>query len=318
MQLNHISNNWHDKPYYSLDAYCKNTFNHKCFKIALNAHMTCPNRDGSKGTRGCIFCSSGGSGEFAVKMQDKSMQEQIDEGISLFKKKETGNNYIAYFQAYTNTYAPIEYLEKVYRMALENERICGISIGTRPDCLGKDVLNLLDRLKGEYPEKFIWVELGLQTMHERTAEFIRRGYDLPVFENAVENLRLLGILVIVHVILGLPDESRDDMIKTIDYLNGIKPFGIKLQLLHILKDTDLEDMYFEGKISVLSKKEYLELICDCIAHLSPEIIIHRLTGDGAKELLIAPDWSLNKRDVLNSLHKMLKDKNIVQGCRFYN
>lgn len=306
---------WHGKPYYSLDAYCKNTWNHKCYKIALNAHMTCPNRDGLKGTRGCIFCSAGGSGEFAVDSFKKSMQEQIAEGLSLFQGKKTGRNFIAYFQAYTNTYAPVEFLDRIYREALDCADICGISIATRPDCLPNEVQNLLATLKWEYPDKFIWVELGLQTMHEQTARFIRRGYPLSCFEKASERLRALDIPSIVHVILGLPGEHRENMLETISYLNGIHPFGIKLQLLHVLKGTDLAEYYREGGFDVLTKEEYLNILCDCIALLSPDIVIHRLTGDGPRELLIAPVWSLNKRDVLNSLHRRLKDLGITQGCK---
>jgi len=307
--------NWHGKPYYSLDAYCKNTFKHKCYKIALNAHMTCPNRDGSKGTRGCIFCSAGGSGDFAVDVSGKSMREQIREGISLFKAKKVGSNFIAYFQAYTNTYAPVEYLEKVYREALDCTDICGISIATRPDCLGDDVLSLLASLMREYTDKFIWIELGLQTIHDKIAEFIRRGYPLSCFEESVIRLSALNIPVIVHIILGLPGETRRDMLETIDYINKIKPFGIKLQLLHVLKDTDLAGFYLNGGFNTLTKEEYLEIVSECLARLSPDIVVHRVTGDGPGELLISPLWSLNKRDVLNSLHRFLINQGITQGCK---
>lgn len=309
---------WHGKPYYSLDAYCKNTFNHKCYKIALNANMTCPNRDGSKGTRGCIFCSAGGSGDFAVGTFGKSMCEQITEGVSLFRNKKVGENFIAYFQAYTNTYAPVEYLEKVYREALDCNDICGISIATRPDCLPENVLSLLALLKQEYTDKFIWIELGIQTIHDKTVEFIRRGYPLSCFEESVIRLRALNIPVIVHVILGLPGESLNDMLDTICYINNIKPFGIKLQLLHVLKGTDLADHYLNGGFNTLTKEEYLEIVSECLARLSPDIVVHRVTGDGPKELLISPRWSLNKRDVLNSLHRLLKEQGITQGCKNKN
>lgn len=307
---------WHDKPYYSLDAYCKNTFQHKCYKIALNTHMSCPNRDGTLGTRGCIFCSAGGSGDFAVSVQGKSIQEQLREGLSLFHDKKTGSSFIAYFQAYTNTYAPLPYLEQVYTEALSCPDVCGISIATRPDCLPEDVLQLLARLKTEYPDKFIWVELGLQTIHQKTAEFIRRGYPLSCFAATMERLHALNIPTIVHVILGLPHETPEMMIETIDYLNQVKPFGVKLQLLHVLKDTDLADYYLQGNFETLTKDAYLELVVSCLEHLSPDIVIHRVTGDGPKELLIAPTWSCNKRDVLNSLHKLMKEKNTQQGAAF--
>lgn len=307
---------WHGKPYYSLDAYCKNTFQHKCYKIALNTHMSCPNRDGTLGTRGCIFCSAGGSGDFAVSVQGKSIQEQLREGLSLFHNKKTGNSFIAYFQAYTNTYAPFPYLEQVYTEALSCPDVCGISIATRPDCLPEDVLQLLARLKTEYPDKFIWVELGLQTIHQKTAEFIRRGYPLSCFAAAMERLHALNIPTIVHVILGLPHETPEMMLETIDYLNQVKPFGVKLQLLHVLKDTDLADYYLQGNFETLTKEAYLELVVSCLKHLSPDIVVHRVTGDGPKELLIAPTWSCNKRDVLNSLHKLMKEKNTQQGAAF--
>lgn len=308
--------NWHNKRYYSLDAYCKNTFGHKCYKIALNAHMTCPNRDGTLDSRGCIFCSVGGSGDFAVSTAGKTMEAQIAEGISLFRGKNTGSHFIAYFQAYTNTYAPLPYLRKVFTEALSCSEICGISIATRPDCLGEEVLQLLRELKKLFHDKFIWIELGLQTIHEKTAEFIRRGYALPVFEDAMKHLKELEIPVIVHVILGLPGETNTDMLETIAYLNRIQPFGIKLQLLHILKNTDLASYYEEGAFKVLTEEEYLNLILTCVEHLSPQIVIHRLTGDGPKESLIAPKWSLNKREVLNSLHKRMKETDSFQGKLF--
>ncbi len=308
-----MNSNWHGKPYYSLDAYCKNTFGHKCYKIALNAHMTCPNRDGTLDTRGCIFCSAGGSGDFAVESRGKTIEAQIVEGLSLFGDKKTGNYFIAYFQAFTNTYAPIEYLEKVYRQALDCPSVCGISIATRPDCLPYEVLALLANLQKEYPGKFIWIELGLQTMHEITATYIRRGYPLSVFENAVRKLQKLNIPVIVHVILGLPHETPEMILQTIHYLNGLHPFGIKLQLLHILKHTDLAKEFRSGAFQALSKQEYLNLVIQCLTHLAPDIVVHRVTGDGPKELMIAPLWSCNKRDVLNSLHKQMKETAAYQS-----
>lgn len=304
--------NWQGKPYYSLDAYCKNTFQHKCYKIALNAHMTCPNRDGTLDTRGCIFCSAGGSGDFAIA-RGASIEQQISEGLSLFGEKKTGEHFIAYFQAFTNTYAPTNYLEQVYREALDCPMVCGISIATRPDCLPDEVLQLLGKLQKEYPHKFIWIELGLQTIHEHTADFIRRSYPLSCFENAVKKLHSLEIPVIVHVILGLPGETPGQMLETIDYLNQLHPFGIKLQLLHVLEHTDLATHYRNGDFQTLTKEEYLNILIQCLTHLAPDIIVHRVTGDGPKELLIAPKWSGNKRDVLNSLHKQMKEKNAYQG-----
>ena len=331
--------NWYGKPYYSLDAYCKNTFHHKCYKIALNAHMTCPNRDGTLGTRGCIFCSAGGSGDFAVSVSsalaswpadstnspvlsdscqesNDDLTDQLKKGIQLFGDKKVGQHFIAYFQAFTNTYAPVSYLEKQYTQALDNPLVCGISIATRPDCLPSPVLSLLKELKEKYPDKFIWIELGLQTIHESTALYIRRGYDLPVFEKAVSNLAALSIPVIVHVILGLPGETDEMMYETISYLNTLEIMGIKLQLLHILRDTDLASDYLEGKVLPLSKEHYLTLVIECIKRLRPDIVIHRVTGDGPKDLLLAPEFSKNKRDVLNSLHMRMRAEGAIQGMLY--
>lgn len=309
---------WHGKPYYSLDAYCKNTFHQKCYKIALNAHMTCPNRDGLLDTRGCIFCSAGGSGDFAVSDRGsiEGIEAQLEEGLRLFGSKKVGNSFIAYFQAYTNTYAPISYLKQIFTQALSSPRICGISIATRPDCLPKEVLTLFARLKEQFPEKFIWVELGLQTIHRQTAVYIRRGYPLATFEAALEALHALDIPVITHVILGLPHETEKMQLETIDYLNGQNIFGIKLQLLHILENTDLAREYREGRVNVLKKEEYLHLLIQCLERLSPGIVVHRVTGDGPGKSLLAPDWSRNKRDVLNSLHRLMREQNSFQGKQF--
>lgn len=316
MYPDNIKREWHGKPYYSLDSYCKNTFHHKCYKIALNARMSCPNRDGTLGTRGCIFCSKGGSGDFAVDMAGKSMPEQLTEGMAKFGSKATGQDLIAYFQAYTNTYAPLPYLEEVYRSALDHPDVCGISIATRPDCLGIEVLDLLAKLRDEYPDKFLWIELGLQTIHEDTARYIRRGYPLSCFEQACADLKALQIPFIVHTILGLPGETNTQVLQTMDYLNRIQPFGIKLQLLHVLKDTDLADDYLAGKFEVLTFDAYIDLVISCLAHLSPDIVIHRVTGDGPKNLLIAPTWSTDKRSVLNELHHRMKKQDIRQGDLF--
>lgn len=311
-----IVSDWHGKPYYSLDAYCKNELHHKAYKIALDAQMTCPNRDGTLGTRGCIFCSAGGSGDFAVSTGEKTIDQQLQEGLALFRGKKAGNCFIAYFQAYTNTYAPVSYLEKLYAQALDHPDICGISIATRPDCLPENVLSLLTRLKHNHPDKFIWLELGLQTIHESTAAFLRRGYALSCFEQAVHRLDRLDIPYIVHVILGLPGETPQDMYETIRYLNTCGPFGIKLQLLHVLRDTDLADYYMAGGFETLAKDDYLDILIRCLELLSPGIVIHRVTGDGPKALTIAPSWSLNKRDVLNSLHRLMRERNSYQGKLF--
>jgi len=302
---------WHGKPYYSLDSYCKNTFGYKCYKIALDAGMTCPNRDGTLGTKGCIFCSAGGSGDFAAS--GNNISSQIAAGKQNFGDKKIGNHFIAYFQAYTNTYAPIPYLRKIFTEALAESEICGISIATRPDCLGHDVLALLTELKETFPGKFIWVELGLQTIHETTAEYIRRGYRLDCFEATLKNLQKIRIPVIVHVILGLPGETEEQIYQTIGYLNDKGIFGIKLQLLHVLEGTDLAADYCKGIFTTYQKDEYLDILIHCLELLSPDIVIHRVTGDGPKDILIAPRWSLNKRDVLNTLHNKMKQNNTYQG-----
>ncbi len=306
---------WYDKPYYSLDAYCKNTFGHKCYKIALNGGMTCPNRDGTIDTRGCIFCSAGGSGDFAST--GSTIDEQLSKGLELFGDKKTGNHFIAYFQAFTNTYASVQYLRTLYTQALLHPQVCGISIATRPDCLGQDVLDLLSELKSTFTNKFIWIELGLQTIHEATARYIRRGYTLRCFEETFQNLALRNIPIIVHVILGLPGETPQMIYDTIQYLNKQKPFGIKLQLLHVLSGTDLAADYLNAHFFVYEKDEYLAILIHCLELLSPDIVVHRTTGDGPRNLLIAPTWSLNKRDVLNSLHKKMKQSNTYQGRLFH-
>ncbi len=305
---------WLGKPYYSVSAYLRNTLGCKCYKIALDAHMTCPNRDGTLDTRGCLFCSAGGSGDFAVPGQD--IQEQLQAGLALFGKKQVGRRYIAYFQAYTNTYAAPEILRPLYVRALEHPDICGISIATRPDCLPPPILRLLAELRSLYPDKLIWIELGLQTIHKETARLLRRGYELSCFETAMKNLHMLEIPAIVHVILGLPGETANQMLETIHYLNARTPFGIKLQLLHVLEGTDLAALYRAGAFPVLEKEEYLDILVNCLTHLSPDIVVHRVTGDGPKSLLIAPLWSRDKRDVLNSLHRKMRLENAFQGKAF--
>lgn len=308
-----VATDWHGRPYYSLDSYLKNNYGEKVYKIALDAGFTCPNRDGTIGFGGCVFCSAGGSGEHAVSTAGKTIQQQIEEGVRLFHTKKTGNKWIAYFQAYTNTYAPVSVLRPLYEEALRHERIVGISIATRPDCLQQEVLNLLCELKETYPDKFIWVELGLQTIHEQTALLIRRGYSLPVFEDAVTRLKGCDIPAIAHVILGLPGETLANILETIHYLNDSGIWGVKLQLLHVLKDTLLAKWYEAGNFEVYTLEEYLHTLCECIAHLDERIVIHRVTGDGPKDLLIAPQFSRNKRLVLNSLHRELKERSITQG-----
>ena len=251
---------WNGKPYHSLDYMLKQRFGEKVYKVTLNGRMSCPNRDGTIGHGGCIFCSAGGSGDFAADAA-LSITEQIDSQIALLSAKRPIHKYIAYFQAYTNTYAPVDYLERIFSEALSHPGIVALSIGTRPDCLGQDVIALLSRLNRIKP---VWVELGLQTIHEDTARYIRRGYPLSCFEDAFERLQGEGLETIVHTILGLPGESREDILKTMDYLSRKQIQGIKLQLLHVLQGTDLAADYLAGKFQVLDREEYLELVADCL------------------------------------------------------
>ncbi|MEF2766332.1 MAG: TIGR01212 family radical SAM protein [Dorea phocaeensis] len=300
---------WDEKRYHSLNYHLRKTYGEKLYKISLDGGMTCPNRDGTLGTRGCIFCSKGGSGDFAAS-KALSITEQIETGKQQAARKYTGNSYIAYFQAYTNTYAPAAYLRQIFTEAIQNPNIRILSIATRPDCLGPDVISLLKELAAIKP---IWVELGLQTIHEDTARFIRRGYDLPVFERAIHDLRNAGITVIVHTILGLPGESRKQMLQTVNYLNTQDIQGIKFQLLHILKDTDLADYYERHPFPLLDMEAYFSILAEQLTHLRPDIVVHRLTGDGPKQLLIAPLWTGNKRQVLNQMQAYFKRHDIWQG-----
>ncbi|MCR5544559.1 MAG: TIGR01212 family radical SAM protein [Eubacterium sp.] len=294
----------------TVNQYLKEKYGQKIYKIAIDGGFTCPNRDGRLDTRGCIFCSAGGSGDFA---EDRSLSvtEQIEKGKRRVESKmpadqiSKGNKYIAYFQAFTNTYAPVERLKSLYMEAVEHPDIVAISIGTRPDCLPEDVLNLLEEINCIKP---VWVELGLQTIHEKSAEYIRRGYPLSVYDEAVKELKKRNIEIITHVILGLPGESGEDMLETVRYVGESRVQGIKLQLLHVLKGTDLEKDYRDGLFRCMTMEEYIDLISDCLDILPDDIIIHRMTGDGPKRILIAPEWSGDKKRVLNELHKRIYKK----------
>ncbi|MDO5406761.1 MAG: TIGR01212 family radical SAM protein [Eubacteriales bacterium] len=336
---------WNSKPYHSLDYEMKSRFGTKVYKISLDGGMTCPNRDGTLGTRGCIFCSEGGSGDFAARMQAdgclavqagslraaqaqsasqksaarlplaQSVNAQIEEAASRISRKlgSSPRAYIAYFQSYTNTYAPVPYLRELFTAAISHPDVKVLSIATRPDCLPDEVLDLCAELNQIKP---VWLELGLQTIHARTARFIRRGYELDCFEDALKRLRARGLEAIVHVILGLPGESREQMLETVSYLAHADIQGIKLQLLHVLSGTDLAELYHSHPFPVMELDQYLDLVLDCVALLPPEMIIHRITGDGPKKLLIAPLWSGNKRQVLNSLTRRFRERGVVQGDRF--
>ena len=376
---------WNQKPYHSLDYELKRRFGRKIYKLSLDGGMTCPNRDGTLGNRGCIFCSSGGSGDFAAKACP-DVWEQIEAAKARVRRKmppgssgatiapgsngatiapesngattapgsngattapgsnrattapesrgnagtasecnasantapesraATSPSYIAYFQSYTNTYAPLPRLRSLFERAVSHPDVALLSVATRPDCLPDETVSLLAGLNRRKP---VWVELGLQTVHEDTARFIRRGYGFPVFEDACRRLKAAGITVVVHVILGLPGEDRERMLETItrmaDFSRAGLIDGIKLQLLHVLKGTDLADYYQNHPFPIFSMEEYIDFVIDCAELLPPELVIHRLTGDGPKSLLVAPSWSGNKRLVLNTLARRFKERNTWQG-----
>ena len=302
---------------YTLNDYCRETFGEKLYKISLNGGFTCPNRDGTLGSRGCIFCSAGGSGDFAEDPH-ASIAAQIEAGKKKVEQKmKSGGHYIAYFQAYTNTYAPLEKLEALFTAAISHPDVRVLSVATRPDCLPEETVALLARLNRIKP---VWVELGLQTIHEESARYIRRGYPLAVYEDALRRLKEADLTVITHVILGLPGETREDMLETIKYLaKGIKDTrtdGIKLQLLHVLRNTDLAEDYLAGRFSVMTLEEYLPLLADCVRRLPPDMVVHRITGDGPKNLLLAPLWTGNKRLVLNAITRYFKEEQVQQGELF--
>lgn len=289
--------------YLSFNKYLKDKFGQKVYKISLDGGFTCPNRDGKAGTRGCIFCSKGGSGDFA-ESREMSITEQIESGKKKVEKKIKSGKYIAYFQAFTNTYAPVEMLRQKYEEAINHPDIVALSIATRPDCLGDDVLRLLDEMNKIKP---VFVELGLQTIHQKSAKYIRRGYDLSVYDKAVRDLKKIGVNVVVHVILGLPNESENDMLETVKYVCESGANGIKLQLLHVIDGTDLAKDYEKGLFKTLEFDEYVNLIVKCVKIIPKDIVIHRLTGDGAKKDLIAPLWSADKKRVLNAINKELRE-----------
>lgn len=305
---------WDGRPYYSLNAWLKQKFGTKVYKLSLDAGMSCPNRDGKAGRGGCIFCSEGGSGEFAAV--GCGIRAQMEAAKTLVSGKiPSGGPYIAYFQSFTNTYAPVSRLRPLFTEALMQPEIAALSIATRPDCLEPEKIELLSELNKEKP---VWIELGLQTIHPQTAAFIRRGYPLSCFEEAVRRLKAAGLTVIVHLILGLPGESEEQMLQSVDYLAHFSPSadGIKLQLLHVLKGTDLARLYEENPFPLFNMDEYVDFVITCLEHLPPSMVIHRLTGDGPKKLLIAPAWSGDKKRVLNAFNRRLKERGTWQGRLF--
>lgn len=294
--------------YNSFNSYLRKKYGYKVYKLSLNIGTTCPNRDGTKGMGGCIFCH-GGSGAFAPN-SSIDIENQIELAKQKVISKTKDNKFIAYFQAYTNTYAPIDYLKDNFYKAINHQDIVALSIATRPDCLPDEVIKLLSDLNKIKP---VAVELGLQTIHEKTATLINRGYKLQEFDKAVEMLKKEGLEVVVHIILGLPFETTNDVLMTIKHLNALKIDGIKLQLLHVLEDTKLCEMYENGDFETMSLEEYIDLLCLCVENLSPDIVIHRLTGDAPKSLLVSPKWSADKKNVLNTIKKEFNSRNIIQG-----
>lgn len=294
--------------YNSLNEYLKNMYGEKVYKLSLSANVTCPNRDGTCGTKGCIFCSEGGSGEFSSSPL-LPIKEQIKIAKNKVKNKTKSNKFIAYFQSFTNTYASADYLNNIFMEAITEPEIVGLSIATRPDCLPDDMIDMIDKLNKIKP---VWVELGLQSIHQKTAQYIRRGYNLAIYDDAVKKLRKINVHIVTHVIIGIPYETKNDILESVKYIGNVTD-GIKLQLLHVLKNTDLETDYNNKLFNVLSLEEYIDILCDCVELLPKNVVIHRLTGDGDKKILIAPQWSSNKKLVLNKINKEFIKRNIQQG-----
>lgn len=305
-------NFWNGKRYYNLNYFLREKFGEKVFKISLDGGFSCPNRDGKISNGGCVFCSERGSGDYAGSRRC-SITKQFNDIKTMMANKWKSGKYIAYFQAYTNTYAPVEELRQKYEEAINQEGVVALAIATRPDCLQDEVLDLIEELSKKL---YVWVELGLQTINDDIAKKINRGYDLKVFDDSMAKLKERNIDVVVHSILGLPGESQESMLKTIDYIGHCGAKGIKLHLLHLMKDTKMVELYESGELKFLSKEDYINLICKAISILPKDIVIHRLTGDAPRELLIGPMWSLKKWEVLNAIDKTLEDNDIYQGKNF--
>ncbi|WP_252216579.1 TIGR01212 family radical SAM protein [Clostridium sp. VAP41] len=307
-----MNNSWNGKRYHSLNYFLREKFGEKVFKISLDGGFSCPNRDGKVSKGGCVFCSARGSGDYAGS-RNFSITGQFNNVKTIMANKWKSGKYIAYFQAYTNTYAPVNELRQKYEEAINQEGVVALSIATRPDCLEDDVLDLIEELSKKL---YVWVELGLQTINDDVAKKINRGYDLKVFDDAMTRLKERNIDVVVHSILGLPGESQDDMLKTIDYIAHSGAQGIKLHLLHLMKDTKMVELYENGELQFLSQEDYIKLICRAVSMLPKEMVVHRLTGDAPRDLLIGPMWSLKKWEVLNAIDKTLEDNDIYQGKNF--
>ena len=301
-----------NKRYHTWNYYLRNTFGEKVFKVSINAGFTCPNIDGKVAYGGCTYCSKEGSGDFAGNPKD-DLIKQFKEIKEMMLKKWPNAKYIGYFQAYTNTYAPLEVLKEKYETILEQEDVVGLSISTRPDCLEDDVVEYLSELN---KRTNLWVELGLQTIHDSTSKIINRGHDYKTFLEGVEKLKAKNIKIVVHIINGLPGEDYNMMMETAKAVADLNVHGIKIHLLHVIKDTPMARMLEKNMMTLMTKEEYVNLVCDQIEILPPEMIIHRLTGDGKKEDLVGPLWSLKKWEVLNAIDDTLKSRNSCQGIKY--
>lgn len=299
--------------YYSLNDFCQETFGEKVYRLSLSGGMTCPNRDGTLAYGGCAFCSEGGSGDFAADAV-LPVSEQIQQAKTLIQKKTACKKFIAYFQSFTNTYASVQRLQQLFTEAMEPDEIVALSVGTRSDCLPDPVLSLLASLNQKKP---VWIELGLQSIHERTLIQMNTHTTVNQFDAAVYALSARGISVVVHAILGFPGETADMMKETIRHIAALPISGVKLQLLHVLQGTALADTYEKNPFPIMSLEEYCDLVIDCLELLPPNMVIHRLTGDGPRKLLIAPSWSTDKKRILNTIHHRMKERNTRQGELFH-
>ena len=308
-----MKDRWGNKRYYSLNYFLREKFGEKVFKISLDAGFSCPNRDGTISKGGCVFCSERGSGDFAGD-RSFSISTQFKDIKEMMNKKWKEGKYIAYFQAYTNTYGEVEVLREKYEEALKEEGVVALAIATRPDCLSEEVLDLLEDMNKKV---YTWVELGLQTVSDKTAKLINRGYTLETFEKALHNLRSRGIDVVVHTIFGLPGETKEDMLNTVKYISEKDIQGVKFHLLHLMKDTPLVKLYERGKLEFLQQDEYIDLISTAVTMLPQSMVVHRLTGDAPRALLIGPMWSLKKWEVLNAIDKKFEDNNLYQGANYH-
>jgi len=307
-----MTREWNGKRYHNLNYFLRGKFGEKVFKISLDGGFSCPNRDGTISKGGCLFCSERGSGDFAGD-REFSIHAQFQDIKTMMAKKWKTGKYIAYFQAYTNTYAPIDVLQEKYEEAIKEEGVVALAIATRPDCLGEDVLDLLETINKKY---YVWVELGLQTSSDEVAKKINRGYKLQVFEEAIESLKKRNIDFVVHSIFGLPGEKKEDMLKTVEYISHSGAQGVKFHLLHLMKNTPLVKLYEEGELEFLSQEDYIEILCKSVEMLPEDMVIHRLTGDAPRELLIGPMWSLKKWEVLNAIDKAMVNNDVYQGKNF--